>query len=59
MVSIGRERLKRGFVFSEETLAQFAPYSAKVRESFDLSLKALKENDTVIADKVLNMKNEV
>ncbi|MEM7009238.1 MAG: PhoU domain-containing protein, partial [Thermodesulfobacteriota bacterium] len=59
MVSIGKERIDRGFKISEETLNKFMPYSSKVRESFDLSLKAVDKDDSDLAWKVVDMKSEV
>ncbi len=59
MVSIGRERLERRFTLSRETVARFQPFTSRVRESYQLAIKALDEKDPAAAAAVLDMKAEV
>ncbi len=59
MVSIGRERLERRFTLSRETIARFQPFTSRVRESYQLAIKALDEKDAEAAAAVMDMKAEV
>jgi phosphate:Na+ symporter len=59
MISIGRERLERRFVISQETIARFRPYAARVREAYLLALRALDSRDAGPAAAVVEMKAEV
>ena len=59
MISIGRERLEKRFVISQETIGRFQPYAARVREAYLLALKALDSRDAGPAAAVVEMKAEV
>ncbi|MHC4949318.1 MAG: Na/Pi cotransporter family protein [Planctomycetota bacterium] len=56
-VAIGRERVAGGVQFGEDTLARIGTLGAKVREAFELSIRALEEPD--LARRVVDMKPEV
>ncbi len=59
MVSIGRERLERRFIHSEETITRFKPFTSKVLEGFHLVIKALDQKDVELAKGVVEMKPDV
>ncbi len=59
LVAIGRERLRRHLTFSDLTVQRFEPYTERVREAFDLSLKAIARRDVDLAQRVLEMKPEI
>lgn len=57
LVSLGRERLKRGVTLSAETLEAGRVLGEKVHEALDLSIRSLEEPD--LARRVIEMKLEV
>lgn len=59
VVSVGRERLERRFIFSEETINRFQPYSDMVIEALHTALKALDMKDAGLAASVPAMKPDV